>query len=117
MTKRTFMAVAWNNGSYHATGAGYGLKISVADRDAYLRREWGTIALHLRGGRHPQPVTIDIRNDSLWNNTCRELRSKHIGLWLIDTGLTPWSKGYPPQFLLTVRSERAFDVAEVKISN
>jgi hypothetical protein len=40
-------ATAWNSGKHHASGAGYGLKISVADRDRYFRREWGTVQLHI----------------------------------------------------------------------
>lgn len=53
------LAVAWNNGSYHQTGAGYGLKLAAADRVAHMRRAWGRIFLFLTGRREPALVNID----------------------------------------------------------
>ena len=43
MTNATFLATAWNNGKWHASSAGYGLKVSVADRDRFFRRDWRTV--------------------------------------------------------------------------
>src|SRR5215471_14992640 len=103
MPDRNFVVTAWNNGSHHPSGAGYGLKMCVADRDAWLRRQWGSVYLFL-GGQSPS-VTVNIDKDSLWNDTCRELISREIGCWLIRTGLAPWAKGKPPKLRLVSRSE------------
>src|SRR5712692_5638508 len=84
---RSFLAVAWNNGSHHRSGAGYGLKISAADRDAHLRREWGTVDLYFPGRDKPAAVNVD--KESLWGGTCRELISREIGEWLISNHMAP----------------------------
>jgi hypothetical protein len=90
---------AWNNGSHHADGNGYGLKIDARDRDAFFRREWKTILLELEG--ESSPVKVNIDKDSFWNDTCRELISVRIGKWLIKNRLAPWIKGNPPVLTLT----------------
>jgi hypothetical protein len=102
-----FVVVAWNNGSHHRSGAGYGFKMSEGDRDTYLNREWGAVELHL-GGAEPARVNID--KASLWGNSCRELISREIGQWLINRGLAPWPNGSPPKFRLVPKGERAFEV-------
>jgi hypothetical protein len=102
--RREFKAVAWNNGR-----TGYGLKVSAIDRDAYLKREWGSVDLYLPG--RDQPARVNVNKDSLWNKTCRELISKEIGAWLIDNGMAPWPKGHPPKFRLLRRAPREFDLA------
>ena len=88
---------AWNNGAYSIDGNGYGLKIIMLYRDAFLRREWKNVCLNLEG--ETEPVEINIDKDSFWNNTCRELISVRIGRWLIKNGLMLWRKGYPPYCL------------------
>jgi hypothetical protein len=108
MTVPDFFAVAWNNGAYHTTGAGYGLKLSAADRDAHIRREWRHVSLVLPGRQKPLHVNID--KSSFWNDTCRELISRDIGAWLIAQGLGRWSNGEPPRIGLRVRGDGAFDV-------
>jgi hypothetical protein len=42
-----FICSAWNNGQHESTGAGYGLKIPVADRDKYFKKEWKSVTLEL----------------------------------------------------------------------
>jgi hypothetical protein len=34
------IVTAWNNGKYHKTGAGYGFKVSIEDRDKYFKKDW-----------------------------------------------------------------------------
>ena len=51
MDPNSFEVTAWNNGAWHETGAGYGLKISVEDRDTYFDRDWDTVTLRLVGKR------------------------------------------------------------------
>jgi hypothetical protein len=103
MVRQDFEVIAWSNG-----GTGYGLKMSAVDRDAYLKREWGSVDLYLPGSRQPTKVNVD--KDSLWNKSCRELISKEIGAWLVANGLAPWPKGKPPRFTLVRRGPREFDV-------
>ena len=108
MPGRSFLVKAWNNGSHHQSGAGYGLKMSATDRDAHLQREWGSVDLYLGG--QSRPVKVNVDKNSLWNDTCRELISQEIGSWLIGNGMAPWPKGKPPKLKLLRRSQRAFDV-------
>ena len=63
----SLIATAWNNGKHHPSGAGYGLKISAADRDSYLRRAWGTVDLYLAGNL--AAVTVNLDKNSFWNDT------------------------------------------------
>ncbi len=94
---------AWNNGSHHSSGAGYGLRISVADRDQFFDRSSASILLVLTDGNQ---ITVNTDKASFWNDTCRELINKRIGRWLIDDGLAPWPKGQPPEFELTKTGDR-----------
>jgi hypothetical protein len=103
MTRREFEVVAWSNG-----GTAYGLKLSAADRDAYLKREWGLVGLYLPG--KDQPTMVNVDKDSLWNKSCRELISKEIGAWLMGNGMAPWPKGNPPRLKLVWRAPREFNV-------
>jgi hypothetical protein len=91
-------ATAWNNGSYHDTGAGYGLKIDIVDRDKYFRKEWKYILLSLPGSK--KEIKINTGKASFWNQSCRELISQDIGKWLIQNNFAPWVVGKPPKFVL-----------------
>lgn len=92
------IVTAWNNGSHHSSGAGYGLKLQSQDRDRYLHRDWKTIILELEG--YSKLVEVNIDKPSFWGPVCRELISKHIGTWLIENNLAPWLKGNPPKLNL-----------------
>ncbi len=96
----------WNNGKHHIDGNGYGIKISVSDRDQYFDRDWKTIILAL-DGIFPK-IEINIDKDSFWNKSCRELISVEIGKWLIKNKLAPWPEGNPPQLDLQKIGEREF---------
>lgn len=85
----------WSNGSPRLSGAGYGLRLSAADRDQHFRREWTAVELHLA----PYGVTNVALSASFWR-TCTELRSADIGRWLIAQQLAPWPKGAPPHLNL-----------------
>ena len=98
MTDTRFSGTAWNNGRWHASGAGYGLKVSVADRDRFFRREWNSVTLRLVADAAFVDVEVNCAKGSFWNGTCRELISRDIGSWLFDLGLAPWPKGRPPRF-------------------
>ena len=107
MTQSETIVTAWNNGAHHSSGAGYGVKLTTKDRDAYLRREWGGVEIYLPGRANPTKVNVE--KDSLWGRQCRELISHEIGKWLLATGIAPWPRGLPPKFRFVARSERAFN--------
>lgn len=102
--------VAWNNGRHHASGAGYGLKIPVTDRDAFFRRDWNSVVLELPSLDGTTNVDLNVAKPSFWNSTCHEVISKEIGLWLREQGLAPWPAGKPPKLRVTARGERRFRV-------
>lgn len=88
-------AKAWNNGRHHASGAGYGIKLSPEDRDRVFMREWKTVQLEVPGqGITPVPVS-----ESFWRR-CSELRCVALGRWLRESGLAPWPKGKPPTLVI-----------------
>ncbi len=103
----TFTAVAWNNGSHRKSGAGYGLKVSIKDRDRYFDREWTEVQLHLPTHKS---VRVNIDKQSFWGGTCRELISNEIGKWLHEVGRARWPRGMPPRVLISARGGGAFDV-------
>ena len=88
-------AKAWNNGQHHASGAGYGIKLSPEDRDRFFMREWETVQLEVPG----QGITSVALSDSFWRR-CSELRSAALGRWLRESGMAPWPKGHPPTLLI-----------------
>ncbi|KXB08279.1 hypothetical protein AKJ58_00320 [candidate division MSBL1 archaeon SCGC-AAA385D11] len=93
----------WNNGSPLETGAGYGIRISRKDREAYFRREWESVIIDLEGGS-----TIEVNiSESFWRD-CIELRSARIGKWMIRKELAPWEKNNPPSLELKHIEGRKF---------
>ena len=99
---------AWNDGKQLESGAGYGLKLSIDDRDKYFNKEWSTVFVELPNSK--VPIEINIAKPSFWNNTCRELISQEIGIWLRSEGLAPWVKGKPPKFELVHTGGNLFKV-------
>lgn len=103
-----FPATAWKGGTNRKGGAGYGLKIAATDRDQFFERSWRKVDLVLPNGK---TVTANIAKSSFWNDTCRELINKEIGFWLINEGLAPWPKGFPPKVVLRSIREATFQVS------
>jgi hypothetical protein len=96
---------AWNNGAHHRSGAGYGLKLRIADRDSLFDPEWTHIVLTVPGeGEVSVPLSA-----SFWR-TCSELRSATIGRWLLRSGQAPWSLGTPPTIRLIHIGDNRFVV-------
>jgi hypothetical protein len=96
---------ARNSGKHCSSGAGYGIKFSVVDRDRYFRKAWQSVFVHLPSGMQ---VEVSTDKDSFWNESCRELICKEIGQWLIDNRLAPWPARLPPKFNVEPKSERHF---------
>ena len=101
------IVTAWKNGPHEKTGAGYGLKIGVSDRDRYFKKPWKTVFVHLPNG---QTVEVNTDKSSFWNGSCIELINKEIGEWLIKIGKAPWNSGAPPKFELCLLRERHFEL-------
>jgi len=88
---------AWNNGRHHKTGAGYGLKIRIKDRNHYFKKSWKTVVVQLPNGTQ---VEFNTDKTSFWNDTCSELIKKEFGNWLITNNMAPWPYRKPPKFQL-----------------
>ncbi|HNW95741.1 MAG TPA: hypothetical protein PKL60_06100 [Anaerolineaceae bacterium] len=97
---------AWNNGERSSDGNGYGVKLSVRDRDRYFIPSWKTVSIELEG--NPDSIAVNVDKPSFWNKTCRELIHKEIGKWLIKNGLSDWPPYHPPALELQVINERKF---------
>jgi len=87
---------AWNNGDYNPSGAGYGLRLDPAERDAVFDRTWSEVIVDLPNGVGELRLPL---SPSFWRD-CPELRSAEIGKWLIGIGHSRWPKGNPPAFAL-----------------
>jgi len=86
------IGTAWNNGSHHRTGAGYGISFTRPDRDAFFN-PLSQVRVDLPNGSQVQRLpSPSFRQD------CIEIRDAKIGRWLISTGRAPWRKGFPPKF-------------------
>ena len=98
---------AWTNGSPTSSGAGYGLRLAMNDRDHYFLPSWDHIIINL--GEHQE--TVVRLSASFWAN-CTELRSAAVGRWLLDEHLAPWPKGDPPGLLLQYDGGNKFPSVE-----
>ena len=101
---------AWNNGQHYRSDAGYGFKVSIADRDRHFRRSWSTVQVKLPG--QAAPIEVNVGKASFWSDACRELISRELGLWFIEHGYAPWEQGSPPRFKLAVAGERKFRIVD-----
>jgi hypothetical protein len=92
------MATCWNNGRQSPSGAGYGIKLTVAERDELLDRSHASVDLILPDDTVIQAIRCDKK--SMWLGNCRELIHRDIGKWMLQIGLAPWPKGLPPRLKL-----------------
>jgi hypothetical protein len=104
---------AWNNGEHFSSGAGYGSKISIADRDAYFDRSWKIVTLELPAESGTLNVEANVDKSSFWGPKCRELINKGIERWLIERGHAPREKGKPPRFEVVAAEHRRFVLKRV----
>ena len=113
MEQGAMIWTAWNNGEHFSSGAGYGFKISIADRDAHFDRSWNTVTLELSTESGTLSVEANVDKASFWGPKCRELINKEIGRWLIERGHAPWEKGKPPRFEVVAAGHRRFVLVDV----
>ena len=101
-----FIGTAWKGGNSSISGAAYGIRLTVHDRDRYFRKPNAILRLEGKAG----DVYVNTDKPSFWSGTCRELISKDIRLWLISNNKVPWIKGHPPKLQLEPVGERTFKV-------
>jgi hypothetical protein len=93
MRKASFTLVStWNNGSRHASGAGYGIRFSRGVLETIFQPNTKSIRLRI-GADHATEHTVRISN-SFWTG-CPEVRDQRIGIWLKILGLDHWETGRP----------------------
>ena len=101
-----------NNGKYYSTGAGYGLRVDLKDRDRYFKKEWEKVILELDG--EGKPILVNVNKPSFWGAAwglaCRELISKDIGIRLIKNKKAPWLKGCPPKMKMNQINNNRFKI-------
>ncbi|MBW8012585.1 MAG: hypothetical protein FVQ83_15325 [Chloroflexi bacterium] len=101
------IVTAWTNGTHSIKGS-YGFKITIEDRDKYIKQEWDFIILELEG--EIEPFKVNVKKASFWDDTCRELIKFQIRDWLWRNGHAPWPKGEPPKFDMILISGNKFSV-------
>lgn len=106
----TLVWTSWNNGRHAASGAGYGFKVPIPDRNLYFNREWGSVFLELPLGGEYIKIEVGISKLSFWNETCHELISKEVGIWLRQLKLAPWHRGAPPKIQIQHLASNRFRV-------
>jgi len=99
---------AWNNGKHCQSGAGYGLKVPITDRDRYFNKNLKSVILELPVSGGFAEITLNTNKSSFWNETCHELISQEIGRWLRNSGLAPWPSRHPPKLAVEIKSEKRF---------
>jgi hypothetical protein len=101
---------AWNNGKFHSSGAGYGFKVSIQDRDRYFNRAWKEAKLVLLFRDGSKEEKVNIAKPSFWSDRCHEIISKQIGLWLMECGLAPWPSRSKPKLQAVVLGAGRFEL-------
>jgi hypothetical protein len=102
------IVTAWNNGAHHATGAGYGIRISLAncnEFDPHWASVWIRIPNH---DEFEAPLA-----HSFFFGNCHEIRSQIIGIWLIGLGHQHWTNGNPPEFEFNQINDNIFELRDI----
>jgi hypothetical protein len=100
------IVTAWNNGSWRATGAGYGVKVNREDRDRFFKRRWGSVTLTFEGST--TKAKVNVAKKSFWRPECGELIKMEIGIWLQANGMASWPEDEPPKLWLEPLSDDQF---------
>ncbi|HEY2499763.1 MAG TPA: hypothetical protein VGK24_22100 [Candidatus Angelobacter sp.] len=100
------IVTGWNNGDWNRSGAGYGLKVSLRDRDRHFKREWSIVTVNIKGS-----PSIRVKLSASFWRDCAELRSQAIGIWMKAQGHSHWISGKPPKFNLVYTGEQSFDLS------
>jgi hypothetical protein len=98
------IVTAWKSGRHNGRPGGYGLRIRRKDLNSF-DQNWGFVSVTLPDGNI---FRANIDKDSMWAGGCRELISKDLGKWLLESGLAPWPKAKPPKFSLASLGQNRF---------
>jgi hypothetical protein len=102
----TFTTSPWTNGSEnHRTGSGFGVRVPMQIRATLFQKHWTHVVLRLDGDDFDVAIT-----PAFWNK-CSELRSRHIGEWLIRHGCDRWPSGSPPTIKVTHQGGNRFELS------
>jgi hypothetical protein len=55
---------AWNNGKHHESGAGYGIKVPISDRDRHFARDWDKAVVELPSASGYVAVEVNVAKAS-----------------------------------------------------
>jgi len=106
----TLVWSAWNNGEHRKSGAGYGLKVPIGDRNRFFKKGLASVILELPTKDGLSEVSLNTDKPSFWNDECHELISQEIGRWLRNARMAPWPPRQPPKLSIEVISENRFRV-------
>ena len=101
------IVTGWSNGSPTKSGSGYGLNISLEDREKYFNQDWKEVKIDIHGSG----VIVAKITDSFWRK-CIELRSSEIGAWMLRLGDAPWPKRKPPRYQLIPTGDGRFSLSK-----
>lgn len=102
------IVTGWNNGSpNNKTGAGYGIRLKIKDRNKYFKPSWKEVIIEFDDAL---PTEVKLTT-SFWK-TCIELRKNYIGKWLLRNGLAPWPENQPPKCVLKYLNENRFKLTK-----
>jgi len=87
---------------HSASGAGYGVSVSRADRDRFFRREWRTVGLRIANGKYRQGVLLGWLVHASHQRGDRTLDDQQ---WA-----GAWPRGQPPRFDLIPEGIGAFQL-------
>ena len=104
-----FQGKSWSNGSHHSSGAGYGIKLTLIDREANFSSKWDFVLLLLEGNDHS--IEVNVAKKSFWSKSCGELINKEIGIWFQQNGISNWEKGKPHIIYLSNIENNKFKVS------
>lgn len=109
----TLTWTAWNNGTHLKSGAGYGFKVPIPDRDRFFERRWRSVILELPAVTGHTETEVNVAKASFWSDSCHELISRDIGKWLRANGLATWRLSQPPKVRVELVGERRFRVKRI----
>jgi hypothetical protein len=100
MANRIIKVSTWRNSTHNDnSGAGYGIRIPSAKYN-YLQN-WNKIIISNTGN-------IICRENRTFSKKCPEIRSKLIGLYLIDNKLIQWTHRIPNKLKLEDLGQNVF---------
>lgn len=84
---------AWTNSS-----GSFGFKVlSTEERNLNFSKENSSVNILLPDNNTYIKVVCNTAKKTFWNNTCKELIKKQIGVWFKNNHYYPWN-GHPPKF-------------------